>query len=499
MSGAMRASVSLLCLLCLLCARAQTGLTRLTDGLGLDISLSGTASHGDYAPLWLSSNHYGLPSTESCSAYERLQLQRPIATDSLRKWRIGYALDIALLQNNVSDFTIQQAYVEAAWKKLHLTVGAKEQPIDLRNQELTSGGLSIGNNARPIPQVRGEADYFSIPLTNHWWKWRGRISFGRMTDDNWVEDHTTGTHSYTTGTLYHEKALYWKFGREDKFPLTFEIGLQMATEFGGTTYNATGRGYDEPTTLKHDSGIGAFVDALLARGGDETDGTEKNTAGNHLGSYNMALTWQDEGWMARAYFERYFEDQSMLTLQYGIRDHLIGFEFSLRQPVAPVRGIVIEHLSTYDQSGAVYHDATSTLPEKMNGRDNYYNHLLYNGWQHWGQTLGHPFLTSPVYTVDENGQVSFCNNRVKAWHVALDGQPTAELYYKVKASFTRNWGTYSSPYADALRQQYYLAEVRYAPRRAHGLRIGLAVGYDHGQVIGENFGATLTLSQHFAL
>ena len=499
MRNVMRVSVSLLCLFCTLSLPAQEGVKRLADGLNLDIELSGTTSSGDYAPLWLSSNRYGLPSTESSSSYERLRLSRSIDTDSLRQWRVGYTLDVALLQNNVSTFTIQQAYVEGSWRKVLLTVGAKEQPIDLRNQELTSGGLSMGNNARPIPQLRAEIDYFSIPFTHQWWKWRLRGSYGFLTDDNWVEDHSTGDNRYTTGTLYHEKACYWKFGREDIFPLTFEIGLQMATLFGGTTYNATGRGYSEPTTMKHSSDLGAFVDALLVRGSDETDGAVKNTAGDHLGSYNMALSWQGKGWMARAYFERFFEDQSMLTLQYGVRDHLLGLEFTLQRKVTPLRSVVVEHLSSYDQSGAVYHDATSTLPEKMNGRDNYYNHHLYNGWQHWGQTLGHPFLTSPAYTVDSSGKVFFYNNRVKAWHFAFDGQPTEEWYYKVKLSFTRNWGTYDYPYSDVLKQQYYLAEVRYTPRWASGCAASLALAYDHGDVLGESFGAMLTLSKRFAL
>lgn len=478
---------------------AQSTWRRLSDGLALDVELNGQLSSGDYAPLWLSGNRYGLSSVEANAAYERLTLSRPIEEDSLREWRIGYALDLALQQNAVTTFTIQQAYVEATWKKLRLTVGAKEQPMDLKNQTLSSGGLSMGINAKPIPQVRGEADYFSIPFTNGWWKWKGRLSYGRLTDDNWVEDVTTGTNEYATGTLYHEKALYWKFGREDRFPLTYEIGIQMAAEFGGTTYNATGRGYSEATTIKHSTGLSAFVDVLLARGSDETDGYEANTAGNHVGSYNMALTWNAKQWMARAYFERYFEDQSMLTLQYGIQDHLIGVEWQLKRGITPLRAVVIEHLSTRNQSGAVYHDATTTLPEKMNGRDNYYNHGLYNGWQHWGQTLGHPFLTSPIYTVDEYGQVYFYNNRVKAWHFAFDGQPTAALYYRVKLSFTENWGTYNIPYAEKANQQYLLAECRYAPTSLGGLRIGLSLAYDHGDVLGDSFGAQLTLAKRFAL
>ena len=495
----MRVSVSLLSLLSAFSLSAQEGMKRLSEGLCLDIELSATTSTGDYAPLWLSSNRYGLPSTESSSSYERVTLSRPIDADSLRQWRVGYALDVALLQNNVSTFTIQQAYVEGSWKKIRLTMGAKEQPIDLRNQELTSGGLSMGNNARPIPQLRGEIDYFSLPLTHQWVKCRLRGSYGWQTDGGWVEDHTVGDNRYTTGTLYHEKALYFLIGRQEQFPLTFEIGLQMAALFGGTTYNATGRNYSEPTTLKHPSGLRAFYDVLFARGSDETDGAEPNTAGDHLGSYNMALSWQGEGWMARAYFERFFEDQSMLTLQYGIRDHLLGLEFSLQGGEHWVRSVVVEHLSSYDQSGAVYHDATSTLSEKMNGRDNYYNHNLYNGWQHWGQTLGHPFLTSPSYTIDTYGQVYFYNNRVKAWHFAFDGQPSAEWYYKVKLSFTRNWGTYDLPFSDVLDQQYYLAEVRYAPRWLAGYTASLSLGYDHGEVLGESLGAMLTLRKCFAL
>ena len=480
-------------------AQAQQTWTRLSEGLALDVELCGQLGTGDYAPLWLSSNRYGMGSTESNAAYERITLARPIQVDSIRHWKVGYALDLALQQNALASFTVQQAYVEAIWKKLQLTIGAKQQPMDLKNQALSSGGLSMGINAKPIPQVRVEADYFSIPGTHGWWKWKGRLSYGRMTDDNWVKDVSTGTSRYTTGTLYHEKALYWKFGREDKFPLTYEIGIQMATEFGGTSYNASGRGYDEPTTIKHDSGLAAFFDALLARGSDETDGYQENTAGNTVGSYNMALTWHAHRWMARAYFERFFEDQSMLTLQYGIQDHLIGIEIQRKGHVAPVKTLVIEHLSTRNQSGAVYHDPTTSLPEKMNGRDNYYNHHLYNGWQHWGQNIGTPLLTSPIYTVDSYGQVYCYNNRVKAWHIAFDGQPSPILYYRVKLSFTENWGTYTYPFDDKLNQQYLMAECRFLPPRCPGLSIAFALAYDHGDVLGESLGAQLTLAQRFNL
>ncbi len=466
------------------------------DGVTAVLESSTTVGGGDFAPLWLSSNRYGLASVKPNSNYERASLFRPYETDSVRQWKYGYGFDVALCFNHTASVVVQQAYFDVVYKKMTLTVGAKQQPIDLRNNRLTSGGLGIGINARPIPQVRLASDYFSVPGTRQWWKIRFRGSYGMTTDGGWQEEFVAPEKRYTSNVLYHEKAIYWKFGREDKFPLTFEIGLQMATQFGGTSYNVIGRNHRHPTTLEHDQGIGAFWDAFVAGGSDPTDGTELNTAGNHLGSYNMALTYKADTWKARGYFERYFDDQSMLTVQYGIYDHLLGAEVEL--PKNPyVSNIVVEHISTKDQSGAVYHDQSATIPDKMNGRDNYYNHNIYSGWQHWGMTLGNPLITSPIY--NEDGIIEFYNNRIKAWHLGLSGEPTTELSWRALLTFTENWGTYAIPFDDVLTQNSLFVEVGYAPKRFKGWSALLGLAADNGDVIGNSFGGQLTLRKTFSL
>ena len=475
---------------------AQSDGPGIFDKMKLSVESSTIVSSGDYAPLWLSSNKYGLSSVEPSSNYERVSLMRGTENDSLKSWRWGYGLDLAVCFNSTSNFVVQQAYVDLVYKKLKLTAGAKEQPIDLRNNQLTSGGLGIGINARPIPQLRLESDYFSVPGTNHWWKMKFRGSYGMTTDGSWQKDFHADSSRYTNNVLYHEKALYWKFGREEKFSLTFEIGLQMATMFGGTSYNVSGRGHHGLNNIKHENGFSAFWDAFVAGGNDVTDGVDRNTAGNHLGSYNMALSYVFPEWKARAYFERYFEDQSMLTLQYGIYDHLLGFEVEL--PKNPfVNSFVLEHISTKDQSGAVYHDKTASMPDKMNGRDNYYYHLLYTGWQHWGMALGHPLITSPIY--NENNVINFHNNRIMAWHFGLNGQPTDEFAYRVLLTFTENWGTYITPFDDVLKQNSYLFEVSYQPKRFIGWSATLALAYDDGEVLGNSFGGQLRLRKTFNL
>ena len=197
----------------------------LGKGISYSVEAEGTISSGDNAPLWLSSNKQGLGSVESNSGFERISITRDIETDSLRNWKRGYGVDVVLNQNSTSDFLIHQAYFETAYKKISLTVGAKERQIDMRNNNLTSGGLSLGINAIPIPQVLVDVDYFSIPGTNHWWKWKGRMGYGMTTDGNWQESWSYEKAKYNDNSLYHEKALYWKVGREEVFPLTFEIGI----------------------------------------------------------------------------------------------------------------------------------------------------------------------------------------------------------------------------------------------------------------------------------
>ena len=465
---------------------------------------SATTSTGHFAPLWLTSNHYGLGSVRPHSAYLRARLERDIINDSARTWRIGYGLDLAVAAGHERTGIIQQAYVEGAWKKLKLTIGAKQQPMETQNAELASGELTLGINARPIPQARIDIDWFNIPWTRGWWQWRIFGAFGWTTDGRWQEQWVTPDLRYARHTLYHDKALYWQFGRKDIFPMTYEIGIRMATQFGGVCYNIQSTrindGAKNSEPYHYDRSLKAYWQALTQQGSDNTDGTNPNVAGNTLGSYIMQLCYHGHRWQARAYWERFFEDHSMLTVQYGIRDMLIGAEATL--PQNPwLTTAVFEFMSSTNQSGAVYHDETPNLPDKMAGRDNYYNHHLYAGWQHFGLAIGNPLITSPLYN-DAFGQANtlyFYNNRIKAWHVGLSGDPTSEWHWRAKASFTRNWGTYAKPLPDILHQSYVMAEATYRPQWASGWQASLALGLDHGDLIGNSFGTQLTVSKSLSL
>lgn len=488
--------------LLLLAITAHTTQAEEPDSTGRDLlrqtemtfELSATAASGDFAPLWLTANRYGLGSVETQSIYERAHMERSIRHDEDRNWRIGYGLDAALAFGHERHVILQQAYAEVAWKWFRLTAGAKQRPLETQNNELSSGAMTYGINARPIPQVRLDVDWFPIPGTKGWWQWTLHGSYGMKTDGHWQQEWAAAGTRYTRHTLYHEKALHWQFGRPDIFPLTYEIGLNMAAEFGGTSYGVTSGRHPGVTTFEHASTPRAFWNALICSGSDATDGSDPNVEGNHLGSWIMQLKYHGQRWQARAYWERFFEDHSQLTVQYGIRDMLIGAEVTLpRNPV--VSNIVFEYMGTKNQTGPILHDPTSLFPERVAGRDDYYNNLNYAGWQNYGQTIGNPLLTSPLYnaSLDQNHHLRFYNNRIQALHAALSGDPSVEWHWRLLVSLTQNWGTYDLPFTDIRRQAYTMAEATYRPRWASGWTGIAAIGLDHGGLIGNSIGGQLTI------
>ena len=110
----------------------------LFDSLSYRAELQTTLAAGDHNPLWLNANRYGLSSLKRANGYVRGAIARPLQADSARRWGIGYAVDAAIAAGNTSTLIVQQAFVEGRWLRGMLTLGAKEQPMELKNQRRNS-------------------------------------------------------------------------------------------------------------------------------------------------------------------------------------------------------------------------------------------------------------------------------------------------------------------------------------------------------------------------
>jgi hypothetical protein len=491
------------------------------DSLGYKVEMQGSFSHGK-TPLWMNANKYGLSSLDKANGYLRAAVERPLSVDDDRKWGIGYGLDVAAAFNYTSKLIVQQAYAEVRWLHGTLTVGSKEQPMELKSNTLSSGSQTLGKNARPVPQVRlALPKYWTIPLTKGWLHMKGHIAYGRMTDDNWQHDFTNRQSKYAENVLYHSKAGYLMIGNPERFfPVSLELGLEMACTFGGTSYLFDGPN-GEMRAIKGGTGIKDFWKAFLPGGAEviEEGSVYQNAEGNQLGSWLARINYDTEWWRLSAYIDKFFEDHSsMLFLDYDgygtgenwdvherrryftykFKDFMVGLEFKKKYN-SWLTGFVFEYLYSKYQSGPIYHDHTQGRPDShICGMDNYYNHYIYTGWQHWGQVIGNPLYRSPIY--NDDGTIEVKDNRFMALHLGVEGQPTDKFGYRGLVTYQDGLGTYMKPYYDKPYNLSFLLEGTYnfitRKKWLNGVSVKAAMGADFGSILnGRNYGLQLTIAK----
>ncbi len=500
-------------------APKDTTHSRALSNIEYKVEMQGSFS-ANKTPLWLNANKYGLSSLDKINGYVRGSVERPIVVDEGRKWGLGYGLDVAVPVNYTSSFVIQQAYVEGRWLHGMLTIGAKQHPMELKDARLSTGSQTLGVNARPIPQVRlSLPEYWTLPFFNGWLHLKGHIAYGMMTDDNWQHEFTGRKSKYADNVLYHSKAGYLKIGNEDVFcPWSVELGLEMGTTFGGTSYRLNDDGMMFET--KGETGLKAFWNAFFPGGADPGEVIYQNAEGNQFGSWVAKISHKSDWNTISFYADKFFEDHSSMFqldydgygegeewqikkkrkyLLYDFKDWLLGIEYKYH-PDNWINDFVLEYVYTKYQSGPIYHDHTQTIGDHIGGNDDFYNHYIYTGNQHWGQSIGNPLYRSPIY--NEDGTIVFDNNRFIAYHLGLGGHPNEFLNWRFLATYQTGWGSYANPYAESHHNMSLMAEASYlfhnqSRKWLNGITVTGAYGIDFGAILGGiNHGFQLTIRKN---
>lgn len=489
------------------------GPIKLDKGITYNVEMQATSSN-DKTPLWLNANKYGLSSLERNNGYLRAAVIRPLRTDSAHRWGMGFGLDMAVPYNFTSNVVVQQAFVEARWLHGTISVGSKQYPMELKNNSLSSGSQTLGINARPVPQVRiALPEYWTLPFAKGWLHVKGHIAYGKMTDDNWQHEFTNKQNKYADNVLYHSKAGYLKIGNENIFyPFSIELGIEMASLFGGTSYRHDADG--NMVAIPNNTGLSAYWNAFVPGGSDKGE-KYPNVEGDQLGSWVMRLNWDYDTWGMSIYADKFFEDHSAMFqldydgygdgeewqkkkknryLLYDFKDIMLGAELNLKY-AEWVNAIVFEYIYSKYQSGPIYHDHTSNIPDHVGGNDNFYNHGILTGWQHWGQVMGNPLYRSPIY--NEDGTICVKDNRFMAFHLGFGGNPSPDLSYRVLASWQEGLGTYDEPYDKKHHNMSFLIEGTYSfrSRALKGWSVKGGYAMDFGKILGNNYGFQMTIAK----
>ncbi len=461
---------------------------KMSDHISFNLAGMGAFSDGDYAPFWLTNNQHGLGSAETNKGYLRLKtsVQKNIHSSG-NHFSLSGGVDVLAANNLSSDFYIQQLYADLAYKALVFSVGMKEKNSLFKNKELSSGGLTLSNNARPIPQIElGMPAFASIPGTNDKIYVMGGLAYGWFLDDDFKR-HNAANMSYAEKVLYHRKYGFIKFRPNDVW--SFITGLEMDTQWGGHFYDKGNLKYKGSAKLKD------FFKVLVPMsGGSESNITDRqNIVGNVYGSLHLIARYNKPQYSVKAYHEHFFEDHSGLVFK-NIPDGLYGLEINLKN-VNWLSDIVLEYLHTKDQSGPFLWDKNEEIPTQVSGGDNYYNHVDYISTSYFGSVLGNPFFTSPLYN---NGQsLTVYNTRLSAFHLGIGGAISNNLKYRALFSYSRSWGTPLIPSVNIRDQFSCMFEATYNSHDLNGWLVSGAIGYDKSQMVGDNTGVQLKVSRAF--
>ena len=488
----------------LVCAQVQTNESEWSK-IRYELQTDVVASVGKYAPFWLVSNRHGLSSLENNSANLSVGIVRDF--DKKKGFTWAYGAEFAGAWNYTSPFIIQQLYADVKYNCWELSIGSKERWAEGKHRTLSGGGLTFAPNARPVPQVRfGINEYTAVPWWfNGWVKVKGHFSYGRYTDDKFQRDFTggaVGSH-YTTGIILHEKTAFLRIANPSGKGLAWESGLEMYTKFGGSLYTQGKYKTTLPATFLEY--IKAFIP--MAGGQGAPDGEQVNVNGNVLGSWHAILDYVADSWNLRAYYEHFFEDHSQLfgvswvSDRSGVtrflsyhpwQDGLWGLELGLPKSCW-VKGIVAEYITSRDQSGPILHNSNENFMEQISGYDYYYNHYLFQSWQHWGMAVCNPHFLSPGY--NENGSLSMPNTRVRSFHIGVNGQPFKTWKYRLMGSYTRHWGSFVDPLVNPEALTSIMLEITHSSSRMKGWQLVGSIAADYSVLIGNNVGGMVTFKK----
>lgn len=465
-----------------------------------DLTAEAAVGTGDYTAFQLAANRHHVLSTRQNTAYLRGTINAGHQFN--KELTLSGAVDVIGSLHADHKAYLQQCYANLTWKSFFIEVGSREEQPVLRNPLLSSGAFIKGNNAKPMPQIHlGTNGFWTVPFTNNWLQLNFDFGYGRFVDNAYREDAYHAGKAvntvYATDIYYHQKHLYFRTN-PDK-PIFVTVGIEHVAQFGGTGYlleNGTLTVKKKPTNLK------AFWNVILPLGDGnyyENEALEDWVYGNHIGSMTVQVGWNiDREHLLQAYLDNPFEDGSGIRKGNGW-DGLWGVQYTNKAKGRQwVRGAVAEYLQTTNQSGPLHWDSgdysepiRSQITDFVTGNDNYYNHGFYGSYTNYGMTLGNPLVTSPIYNKD--GYNCFADNRIKAWHVGINGELTDRLSYLCKGSYREGRGTYLNPIYpkrhsfDAMLQGLYTTGP---------WQFSAAYAFDQGNIFGNCSTFNLKISYH---
>jgi Capsule assembly protein Wzi len=432
-------------------------------------------------PFWHRVNQYGIAPTSTPALGVRLGGH--VDYDSTkRKLNFGGGFELAGNLHTNGKLILPEYYLKAKFSIFEAFIGRRREFYGLCDTTIGTGGYIWSGNSLPIPKLQIEIrQYVPLKFTKNLIAIKGTFSHGWMSNGNFSER-----------TFLHQKSFYGRLGKPS-WKVKFYGGFNHQAIWGGRATPAAG--LDSNFVGKDNrfpSNAAAYLYVVTGLGGltgslpqNLTPFDQTNRVGNHLGTIDIGFEVDGPNYNLLVYRQNIYEDGSLFYLN-SIADGLNGVVLTKLYPKQErgkltFKKAVFEFLYTLSQGGAEFGQTNFSR-----GTDNYFNHQQFkDGWQYQGRIIGTPFINSrndAKIQYDYNGFDAANNNRVRVYHVGLEGFWGENIHLFSKFSLSHNYGRYGYPYSTVPQQFSGLVQADGKINRGGGIHWMAGVAFDWGKL-----------------
>jgi hypothetical protein len=430
-------------------------------------------------PFWLRTNQYGVVPLKSGIAALRGAIYKEYdstynAAGKLRKFALGYGLNVAANVGQTNNIYIPEAYVKLRYRVFEIFGGRRKEIFGLVDTSLTSGSYIWSGNALPLPKIQISIPNY-IPVL-----WNGLIAIKGSYGDGFF-----GNSGRVKQFYLHQKSLYGRIGRENGKFHAFG-GFNHQVQWGGSN--------PQMPNIEFANNIYAYlysviplkrVSAIASQ--HLTKGDLENRVGNQLGTLDLGVEYKLAHYKFFVYRQNLYEQGAALLRLANIKDGLNGISvenlsttnrFSLRK-------VLFEFFYSKSQGD----DPLIFTKVRAWELENYFTHYQYiDGWTYRGKVIGTPLITTRDETLNVFPYTDqlINNNRIKSFYLAFNLQINKRIHITAKNVYSSNSGVMFTNFNSTYKQFSGNISGDVVLKNLTELKIQTA--YDVGEIYPNNIG-----------
>jgi hypothetical protein len=458
-------------------------ITPVDTSIHTTVEAQAIVSDAGVTPLWMRSLQYGSVPNENPGLVLRAWNGKGYNLKKKYDWK--YEVEATGWTGMQNDIWLTQAYVSARRGKWELWAGRRKEVYGLGDTTMTGGFYAWSGNAVPMPKIQlGTRDY---------------LNFAK----EWLGIHMTYAHGWldnqgpTINAYLHQKTLYGRIGKPSS-KLNFFGGLNHFVSWGGEAKTKNGGQYDYyPSSINSYFYVVTLLKDRSILPTDANSSTDDlgHQYGNHLGSLDLAIKFQNNHFETLIYRQSIYETGRIAALT-QINDGLSGITFKIKKRLF-LNSFGFEYLYTANQG-----NYSSGISEFLGLKDphfieveNYQNNTGRGSWKYWNKPIG-----SPIFIIDresvQGGGNTFKMNAIKSIYIYLSGQINNSINWKFRLSnssyaFPRNYEPGRLLNSDFINQMScnILLEKRFSKH----LNSNIQFGYDQGDRLENTLGLSISI------